>query len=97
MPGVDLSHTVLEVDSYGGAMNRKEMLEGTVAFQRSSIIKMQFQTYWSNPRRTRDISAGYASFITSFTQALKSMRLTRERLFRATTMRGAISTIPMRT
>ena len=48
MPGVDLSHTVLEVDSYGGAMNRKEMLERTVAFQRSSIMKLQFQTYWSN-------------------------------------------------
>jgi len=48
MPGVDLSHTVLEVDSYGGAMNRKEMLDATVAFQRSSIMKLQFQTYWAN-------------------------------------------------
>jgi N-acylhexosamine oxidase len=48
MPGIDLSHTVVEIDSYGGAINRKEMLEGTVAFQRSSIIKMQFQTYWAN-------------------------------------------------
>jgi hypothetical protein len=49
MPGVDLQHTVLEVDSYGGAMNRKEMLEETVAFQRSSIMKLQFQTYWTDP------------------------------------------------
>jgi hypothetical protein len=47
MPGIDLSHTVVEIDSYGGAINRKEMLEETVAFQRSSIIKMQFQTYWA--------------------------------------------------
>jgi hypothetical protein len=46
IPGDDLQHTVLEVDSYGGAMNRKEMLEDTVAFQRSSILKLQFQTYW---------------------------------------------------
>ncbi len=48
MPGINLSHTVVEIDSYGGAINRKEMLEETVAFQRSSIIKMQFQTYWAN-------------------------------------------------
>lgn len=48
MPGIDLSHTVVEIDSYGGAINRKEMLEETVAFQRSSIMKMQFQTYWAN-------------------------------------------------
>ena len=48
MPRVDLSNTVVEVDSYGGAMNRKEMLEETVAFQRSSVMKLQFQTYWAN-------------------------------------------------
>jgi FAD/FMN-containing dehydrogenase len=48
MPGVDLTHSVVEIDSYGGAMNRKEMLEETVAFQRSSIMKLQFQTYWAN-------------------------------------------------
>lgn len=48
-PGVDFSRTVVEVDSYGGAMNRKEMLEETVAFQRSSIMKLQYQTYWSDP------------------------------------------------
>ncbi len=48
MPGIDLSHTVVEIDSYGGAINRKEMLEETVAFQRSSIMKLQFQTYWAN-------------------------------------------------
>ena len=46
LPGTDLSHTVVEVDSYGGAMNRKEMLQETAAFQRSSIMKLQFQTYW---------------------------------------------------
>jgi N-acylhexosamine oxidase len=49
MPGVDFAHTVVEVDSYGGAINRKEMLEQTVAYQRSSIMKLQFQTYWQNP------------------------------------------------
>ena len=49
MPGVDLSRSVVEIDSYGGAMNRKEMLEKTAAFQRSSIIKLQFMTFWTNP------------------------------------------------
>jgi FAD/FMN-containing dehydrogenase len=49
IPGVDLQHTVVEVDSYGGAMNRKQMLEETIAFQRSSVMKLQFQTYWSDP------------------------------------------------
>jgi Berberine and berberine like len=48
MPGIDLSHSVVEIDSYGGAMNRKEMLDETVAFQRSSVMKLQFQTYWAN-------------------------------------------------
>jgi FAD/FMN-containing dehydrogenase len=43
---VDFSHTVVEIDSYGGAINRKEMLEQTVAYQRSSIMKLQFQSYW---------------------------------------------------
>jgi FAD/FMN-containing dehydrogenase len=49
IPGVDFAHTVLEVDSYGGAMNRKEMLTETVAYQRSSVMKLQYQTYWSDP------------------------------------------------
>jgi FAD/FMN-containing dehydrogenase len=30
-------------------MNRKEMLEKTVAFQRSSVIKLQLMTFWTNP------------------------------------------------
>ena len=49
IPGVDLSRSVVEIDSYGGAINRKEMLKKTVAFQRSSIIKLQFMTFWTNP------------------------------------------------
>lgn len=47
--GVDLSGSVVEIDSYGGAINRRELAGETVAPQRSSIIKMQFQTYWSKP------------------------------------------------
>jgi FAD/FMN-containing dehydrogenase len=66
MPGVNLSHTVVEVDSYGGAMNRKEMLDQTVAFQRSSVMKMQFQTYWSNPAEDE----GHIAWIREFYQEL---------------------------
>jgi hypothetical protein len=68
LPGVDLSHTVVEVDSYGGAMNRKEMLEETVAFQRSSIMKMQFQSYWTNPEEDE----GHLTWMREFYQELYS-------------------------
>jgi FAD/FMN-containing dehydrogenase len=68
MPGVDLSHTVVEVDSYGGAINRKEMLDQTVAFQRSSVMKMQFQTYWSNPAEDE----GHIAWIREFYKELYS-------------------------
>src|ERR1700720_326591 len=68
LPGVDLSHTVVEVDSYGGAMNRKEMLQETVAFQRSSIMKMQFQSYWTNPEEDE----GHLTWMREFYQELYS-------------------------
>jgi hypothetical protein len=68
MPGVDLSHTVVEVDSYGGAMNRKAMLEETVAFQRSSIMKLQFQTYWADPAEDE----GHLTWIREFYKELYS-------------------------
>jgi FAD/FMN-containing dehydrogenase len=68
MPGVDLSHTVVEVDSYGGAMNRKEMLEETVAFQRSSVMKLQFQTYWADPAEDQ----GHLTWIREFYRELYS-------------------------
>lgn len=68
MPGIDLSHTVVEVDSYGGAMNRKEMLEETVAFQRLSIMKLQFQTYWSDPAEDE----GHLAWIREFYQEVYS-------------------------
>jgi FAD binding domain/Berberine and berberine like len=48
-PGLNLEGSVLAVDSYGGAVNRKEMIAETAIPQRSSIMKLQFQTYWANP------------------------------------------------
>ncbi len=68
MPGIDLSHTVVEIDSYGGAINRKEMLGQTVAFQRSSIMKLQFQTYWANAAE----DAGHITWIREIYKELYS-------------------------
>jgi len=49
LPNVDLRGMVLSVDSYGGAANAKGMAEATSSWQRSSIMKTQFQHYWVNP------------------------------------------------
>lgn len=44
----DLRGSILEIDSYGGAINRKPLLETTAVSQRSSIIKMQPMAFWRN-------------------------------------------------
>jgi hypothetical protein len=49
VPNVDLRGMVFSVDSYGGAANAKGMAEATSSWQRSSILKTQFQHYWVNP------------------------------------------------
>jgi hypothetical protein len=46
IPGVDLRSSVVGIDSYGGAINRKNLAGETAAAQRSSVIKLQYQTYW---------------------------------------------------
>lgn len=45
--GVDLRGSVLAIDSYGGAINRKEFVETTSIPQRASTMKLQWQSYWS--------------------------------------------------
>lgn len=47
MPGADLRQSLLQVDSYGGAINRSDRLHDTAVHQRDSIMKLQYQTYWS--------------------------------------------------
>lgn len=47
LPGVDLDGFVVAVDSYGGAINQAHLAWETAAWQRSSIMKIQFQFYWS--------------------------------------------------
>lgn len=48
LPGIDLKATTLAVDSYGGAINRTNMLAETSSSQRSSIMKLQYQSYWTD-------------------------------------------------
>ena len=48
VPGVDLRGSVMAVDSYGGAVNAKGMADVTSVWQRSSIMKVQFQQYWEH-------------------------------------------------
>lgn len=45
---IDMSQTVIQIDSYGGLINTKISSE-TAVFQRSSIMKTQWQTYWTDP------------------------------------------------
>lgn len=49
IPGVNLRGSMLAVDSYGGAVNRQQFVSTTACSQRSSIMKLQFQSYWHNP------------------------------------------------
>lgn len=49
-PGLDpadMQHSLLQVDSYGGAINRRATTD-TALPQRSAIMKLQYQTYWHN-------------------------------------------------
>ena len=47
LPAGDMSQSLLQVDSYGGAINRRTP-ESSAVPQRSSIMKLQYQTYWLN-------------------------------------------------
>jgi hypothetical protein len=50
VPGVKMGHPVLAVDSYGGAVNRPALAAQTSNPQRSSTMKLQFQTYWTDEK-----------------------------------------------
>ncbi|HXE14062.1 MAG TPA: BBE domain-containing protein [Bryobacteraceae bacterium] len=50
VPGADLRNSVVGVDSYGGAINRDALAEETGICQRSSIMKLQYQCYWMDPK-----------------------------------------------
>ena len=50
LPDGDMKQSLLQVDSYGGAVNRRSP-DATAVPQRSSILKLQYQTYWINASR----------------------------------------------
>jgi FAD/FMN-containing dehydrogenase len=71
VPGVDLRGSVMAIDSYGGAVNMKGMAEATSVWQRSSIMKLQFQQYWDNP----DEDAGRLRWMREFYTDLYSQQV----------------------
>ncbi len=48
VPGAKMGRPVLAVDSYGGAVNRPALVGQTSIPQRTSIMKLQFQAYWTD-------------------------------------------------
>jgi hypothetical protein len=47
MPLAQMRQSLVQVDSYGGAVN-EVAADATAVPQRSSLMKLQFQTYWNN-------------------------------------------------
>lgn len=62
IPGIDLRGSMVIVDSYGGAINRKELADETAVPQRSSIMKLQYLSYWTN----KQDDAGHLSWLKDF-------------------------------
>ena len=46
--GTNVRGSVVEFTSYGGAINQQHLIAETASAQRSSAMKLQFQTYWVN-------------------------------------------------
>jgi FAD/FMN-containing dehydrogenase len=59
MPGVDLSRSTVSADSYGGATNKRNLVDTTSIPQRASVMKVQFLTYWIRPEE----DAGHLQWI----------------------------------
>lgn len=61
-PGIcagGLSQSLLQVSSYGGAVNARRA-DATPVPQRSSILKLQYQTYWDNDSHLGQADSGAA-------------------------------------
>lgn len=50
VPLAQMGQSLVQVDSYGGAINRVAS-DATAVPQRSCLLKLQFQTYWNNASR----------------------------------------------
>jgi len=70
---LDMSQCLLQVDSYGGAINRVSST-ATAVPQRSSIMKLQYQAYWNNAAEPgqadkspyREMAQAYLDWINKF-------------------------------
>jgi FAD/FMN-containing dehydrogenase len=67
--GTDLRGSLLAVDSYGGATNRPELQTETSSWQRSSIMKLQYQAYWQDAKQ----DAGHLQWMSDFYTDLYSV------------------------
>ncbi|WP_380283076.1 FAD-dependent oxidoreductase [Kitasatospora purpeofusca] len=56
--GVDLTQTLVQIDSYGCRVNDRGTTE-TAAPQRDSVMKLQYQTYWTDPAQ----DAGHLAYL----------------------------------
>lgn len=60
--------SVVSIDSYGGAVNRPDLVPATAVAQRSSVMKLQWQCYWSeaadDARHLRAMDTFYTSLYT---------------------------------
>ena len=65
VPSSDMQQSLLQVDTYGGAINDVSPTATAIA-QRSSILKLQYQTYWQNPH----YDAGHLEWIRDFYSAV---------------------------
>jgi hypothetical protein len=68
IPGTDLRGSMVLIDAYGGATNRKELIEETSVSQRSSVMKLQFLSYWRDPAE----DAGHMTWMKDFYTELYS-------------------------
>ena len=66
LPDVDAHGSVLAVDSYGGAVNNLDRLHDTAIAQRSSTMKLQWQSYW----RDKDQDAGRMKYLDDYYTAV---------------------------
>lgn len=61
LTAADMQQSLLQVDTYGGQINLQSST-ATAIPQRSSIFKLQYQTYWADP----DQDAGHLGWIRGF-------------------------------
>jgi FAD/FMN-containing dehydrogenase len=68
VPGTELKEATVEIHTYGGAINKPELLETTAVPQRGSAVKIQFITYWDDAAQ----DAPQTKWLSDFYQELYS-------------------------